>query len=276
MLTERHKRNINESTIICPVFAAEDGDGHSELQLHERSLLHITFDNSQETSAYNIAYSSSLDASGQEVISGRNGIIYFDHETTEKLELYQTKPLQRVADTKTVAVNWLSLCTREKLEESLMIVYSQLRNIERIMITVDHDDYSPASTSPLGVYAMSHDTILEYEQGPVNWCTVGREIQQTLRNQAFWRECNRRYALEQILPIQMNPPRVPRISLARLAGSHGHDHHHDHEGVPRLPPQTPGIVRDLAPDLADVESLWEPEQPEHPIFADYNLQDLLD
>ncbi|KAI1202164.1 hypothetical protein F5X97DRAFT_254272 [Nemania serpens] len=263
--------NIDENTIICLGFTGEDGYGHSELQLCERNLLPTSFDSSQESSAYNIADSPSLDSSSQEIVGGRNAIVYFDHDTTEELELYQTEPLQRVADTKTVAVNWMCLRTREKLEESLMVVYSRLRNIEGIMITVDHDEHSPTSTSsPLGVHAMSHDTILEYGQGVVNWCTVGREIQQTLRDPAFWRECNRRYALEQILPIQMNPPRVPRISLARLAGGRGR------EGGPRLPPQSPGLVRDLAPDLADVESLWEPEQSEKPVFADYDLQDLLD
>lgn len=173
----------------------------------------------------------------------------------------------------------MSLRTREKLEESLMLVYSRLRNIEWIVITADHADYSPTSTSPLGVYAVSHDTILEYGQGPVDWCAVGREIQQTLRSQAFWRECNRRYALEQIVPIQMNPPRVPQVSIVRLAGGRGHDHDQDHEGDTGLPSQVPGLVRDLAPGLADIEILWEseqPEQPEQPDFADYTLQDLLD
>ncbi|KAI1110811.1 hypothetical protein F5Y14DRAFT_427516 [Nemania sp. NC0429] len=264
---------INENTIICLSLAAEDACGHSELQLHKRRLIPTALDNADETRPYNRADSPSQDPAGREIITGPDHMVYFDHDTTEKLELYQTKPLQRVADTKTVAVNWMSLRTREKLEESLIIVYSRLRNIERIAIAVDHEDFSPASTSPLGAYAMSHDTVLEYGTGPVNWCAVGREIQQTLRSQAFWRKCNRRYALEQILPVQMNPPRVPRISLIRIAG--GRDHDHDHEGNPRLPPQTPQLVRGLAPDLLDVENLWNPEQPEHPVFADYDLQDLL-
>lgn len=86
----------------------------------------------------------------------------------ERLELYHTGPLRQVAHITTIAIHWWALCTRESLEDNLMIIYSQLRNIKRIMVVVDHypqhdlvDHAYRRTSSPLSIYQMPHDTILE-------------------------------------------------------------------------------------------------------------------
>ncbi|KAI0460273.1 hypothetical protein F5B21DRAFT_139783 [Xylaria acuta] len=238
---EEHRHHTNGNKVICLGFAAEDEHGDKDLLLHE--LLSVTPNNPQEIKVYNLLHSPSLIASRHGANSGQNDIVYFDHDTLEELELHQTGPLQRVADTKTVAVDWLSLCTQEKLKETLMAVYSRLRDIERIIVFVDNSSRR----------------------------TMAREVQGMIRNQAFWQECNRRYALEQILPVRTRTLHVPQICLMRIARGC------DHERDPRLPPQLTPSAHDLAsPGPADIDELRDPaQQEEDPIFADYSLQDLL-
>ncbi|KAI0914764.1 hypothetical protein F4823DRAFT_191362 [Ustulina deusta] len=277
MVLEKCEGDISDSRIICLRFAAEDKHGYRELQLSKQNLLPVPLSLSQGSRADSLDNSTSPIRFRREIIGRQKDIVYFDFDTMEELELYQTGPLQQVTGITTVAVHWQSFRTREQLKESLMSVYSRLRNIERIIITVDHNyccapaDSACYRTPPLGFYDMSHSTMLQYESKIVNWCTIGREIQQMIRNKAFWRECNRRYALEQILPIKTNPPRIPQIHLMEVA------RHCDNEGALRLPTQRPTLMRDLAPDLADIDELRNPEQPEEELApSDHSLMDLLD
>ncbi|KAJ8128541.1 hypothetical protein O1611_g5092 [Lasiodiplodia mahajangana] len=271
---EGYERHTNENSIVRLSLAAEDVHGHNELRIYKQSVLPIAFSGLEGSTVGDFPNPLS---SGQETGSRQNDVIYFDYATMEQLELYQTSPLQQVAGIQTVAAHWRSFRTEEKLKESLAAIYSQLRNINRIVIAVDHhrqrgpsDTADHCTSSPLGIYDMPHDTLLEYERETVNWCAIGRQIQQTIRDRAFWDECNSRYALEQIPSIGMNPPRIPQIYLARFSSAG------DRERDLRLPTQLPSLVRDLAPDQADLEELWSPEQPEHPVFVDYSLRDLLD
>ncbi|KAI1312354.1 hypothetical protein F5Y03DRAFT_339957 [Xylaria venustula] len=85
---------------------------------------------------------------------------------------------------------------REKMQESLMSIYSWLRNIETIMIVVYHEhrggaltDSSSYITLPLNLYDMSYDTLLKSEDEIVNWCTTGQMLQQMICNK-IWRERN--------------------------------------------------------------------------------------
>ncbi|KAI0100354.1 hypothetical protein GGR51DRAFT_353648 [Nemania sp. FL0031] len=271
-LYEGYQRNTNENSIIRLRLTAEDAYGYNELQIYKQSVLPIEF-SSPEGSV--IGNSTTSISSSLVAASGQNNIIYFDHATMEKLELYQTRPLQQVAGIQTAAVHWNSFRNEERLKECLAVVYSQLRNINRIVIVVNHHHRRCPSgnaddcPSPLGIYDMPYDTILKYEQGLVSWCTVGQRIQQMIRDQTFWEECNSLYAVEQIPSISMNPPRIPHICLARFASTCSH------EGNLRLPTQVPSLVRDLAPDQADLDGLWNPEQPNAPVFVDYSLRNLL-
>ncbi|KAI1757177.1 hypothetical protein F4782DRAFT_217437 [Xylaria castorea] len=241
---QEHKRNTNENRIICLGFAAEDGHGDKELLLREQNLLSVTPDSPRTSKACDLLRSISLIPSRPGTTSEQDDIVYFDHDTLEELELHQTGPLQRAADVKTVALDWSSLLTQEKLRETLMTVYSRLRNIERIIIVVDHSSQCT---------------------------TIGREVQGVIRNQTFWQECNGRYALEQILPMKIRPLDGPRICLMQIARGC------EHEGGPRLLPQlTPLAPHDLALDSADIDGLQNPAQQEEPVIADYSLQDLLD
>ncbi|GAP87399.1 hypothetical protein SAMD00023353_2700080 [Rosellinia necatrix] len=268
--------NANENTIICLGFAAEGDYGDSELQMHQQGLLCIQVDSPPGNTAHVSCHSPALVPSDTELARERNDIVYFDHDTLEKLELYQTGPLRRISHTTTVAIHWWSLRTWESLRENLMIVYSQLRNIERVIIIVDHEnpgalDSAGPRTSPLSMYGMSNDTVLEYENERVNWCDIARVVQQTIRDQTFWRECNRRYSLEQILPAEVNPARIPQVCLMRLSRGH------DHEGVPRLPPQPlPPAHSPSVSGLASIDGFWNPQQTEEPASTNYSLQDLLD
>ncbi|KAI0425186.1 hypothetical protein F5Y09DRAFT_346952 [Xylaria sp. FL1042] len=99
----------------------------------------------------------------------------------------------------------------EKLKESLMTAYSQLRSIERFVIAVDHD-YGCAQIKNyyrilrLIFYDMSHNTLLEYENKIVNWCTIGQGVQQMVRSQISWRNCNQQYELGRIPPMRSTNP----------------------------------------------------------------------
>ncbi|KAI1420695.1 hypothetical protein F5Y12DRAFT_95453 [Xylaria sp. FL1777] len=268
--------SLSDSKIIFLRFAAEDEHGYKELQLYEQNLVAVPPSFFQRSSGYILGNATSSTRSDQQTISRQNNIVYFDVDIMEELELYQTGPLQQVTDTTTVAVHWRSLCTRAKLEETLMSIYSRLRNIQKIIIAVDHHyDYTLADnayhpTSSPGLYDMPHGTLLEYEHEVVNWCTVGREIQQTIRNQLFWRGCNAQYADQQILPMRPNPPRIPQIHLMRISRNC------DYEGDLRLPSQLLSLIRDLAPEWDDIDELWDPEQPEVSVFTDLSVLDVFD
>ncbi|KAI1734300.1 hypothetical protein F4680DRAFT_355746 [Xylaria scruposa] len=231
---EEHRRHTSESKIICLGLAAEDGHGDKELLLHEHSLCSVATRNLQENKAYNLLRSPHLIPLLKGVGSGQNNIVYFDPDTLEKLELHQTRPLQRAEDTKSVAVDWLSILNEEKLKETLMTVYSRLRDIKMIIIVVNDSCQ----------------------------CSIAREVQEMIYNQAFWQECNRRYALEQILPIRMGPSNTPQIYTI------------EHNGNLRQAPQVTPLPHVLAP--ADVDEPRNPAQQEAPALADYSLQDLLD
>ncbi|KAI0193276.1 hypothetical protein EV127DRAFT_13155 [Xylaria flabelliformis] len=237
---EEHGRHTDESKIICLGFAAEDGYGDKELLLHEHSLLSVTTKNLQDSKAYNLLRSPDLIPLLKVVGNGQNDIVYFDHDTLEELELYQTRPLQRAADTKNVAVDWSSILNEEKLKETLLTVYSQLRSIERIILVIDNSS-----------------------QG-----SIVQEVQEMIQNQAFWQECNRQYALEQILPVRMRPSNTPQINIIRIARDC------KYEGDSRQTPQITPLPHELAPDSADIE-LLNPAQQEVPASADYSLQRLL-
>ncbi|KAI1132310.1 hypothetical protein F5Y10DRAFT_219056 [Nemania abortiva] len=271
-LSEGHQRNVNENSIIFLGFAAENGYGYSELQLYKQGLLSSSPEGSRD---FTLDDPPGLISAREEIINRKNDIVYFDHDTMERLELFQTGPLQQIADVKTVAVHWRSFCTGGELKESLTAVYSRLRNVDTIVIVVDHrgrrsSDNTSYYTLPLGIHDMPNETLLEYEQQIVNWCTIGQRIQQMIRNSAFWEECNGSYALEQIPPIRINPPRIPQIYLMRFSRGG------DQEGDLDLPPQVPSLARSLAPEPADLDELWNPKPPTDPVFTDYSLRNLLD
>ncbi|KAI0485987.1 hypothetical protein F4859DRAFT_350934 [Xylaria cf. heliscus] len=273
IISEEHGRNANENKIIRLGFAAEDEYGDKELLLYEQNLLFVTPSSPQESNIYALSQLTGPSPSGEGTIGGQNGIVYLDYETLEELELHQTWPLRRVAEAKTIAVHWLSLCTQKKLKETLMTVYSQLRDIEMIIIVADHvsrcalTDITCHRTTPLKLCEMPRETILRYDRAMVNWSTVGQKLQEMIRDQAFWQECNRQYALGQILPVRL--PHVPQVYLGLFTGGC------EHQGSRRIPPQLPSLIRDLAPDPADIDELRNPAQVENPVFTNYSLQDLL-
>ncbi|KAI0555129.1 hypothetical protein F4679DRAFT_152500 [Xylaria curta] len=236
-LFEEHRRHTSENKIICLGFAAEDGHGDKELLLHEHSLFSVATSNLQENKAYNILRSPYLIPLLEGIGSGQNNIVYFDPDTLEKIELHQTGPLQRAENTKSVVVDWLSILNEEKLKETLMTIYSRLRNIKMIIIVVNSSSR----------------------------CSIAREAQEMIQNQAFWRECNRRYALEQILPIRMESSNIPQIYTIGDC---------KHKGSLRQTPQVTPLPHVLAP--ADIDEPRNTAQQEAPALADYSLQDLLD
>ncbi|KAI0874468.1 hypothetical protein GGS24DRAFT_500765 [Hypoxylon argillaceum] len=261
--------DIDEDSMIWLGLSTGDGYGYRSLRLYKQRLSFF------EDSA--LGGLPELIPATEKIESRHNNIIYFDFDTMENLELYQTIPLERVATITSVAVDWRSFDNQEKLKESLMTIYSQLYNVYRIIIVVDRHHWRPSSDNvrdfkcPFSIYSMPLATILGYEKKPVSWCTLGKRIQEMIGDRAFWQECNRAYALHQIFPVGLNLPRVPQICLVRFD-----------RGLERepglhlcMPAQMPTLVGDLAPELAEVDELWNPEQPENPMFADFNLRDLL-
>ncbi|KAI3316779.1 hypothetical protein HD806DRAFT_419614 [Xylariaceae sp. AK1471] len=268
-LLEEHKLNVKGNQIVCLRFPTGKEDGDSELQVYKPNLLPITFSICRESRAYTLEHYPNPVLAGQGTVGQRKDIIFFDYKTLKKLELHQTGPLQRAANSKTVAVDWRSFQTHEKLKEALMTIYSRLRNIKRIAITVDYRTrcYEEGNVChrhmPLGIFKLSRYTLLGYEDALVNWSDLAREIQRLVRDQSFWRECNRKYALEQILPINMNPPRIPRICRLQIFRSC----EHDKEII--LPEQNSEWMWNLAPSEAEIKALRHPEQLEDPIFVAY-------
>lgn len=154
--------------IICLSLAPEDEYGYSELQFHERGIISTNISLSEDDGVGSSYSAPNATLPGDNPIEWRDDIVYFDHEIIEKLELYQTGPLRQVAHITVIAIHWWALRTQESLEESLMMTYSQLRNIESILVAVDHhprqdpaDNACHQASSPLSIYQMPHDTILE-------------------------------------------------------------------------------------------------------------------
>jgi hypothetical protein len=286
MLLEEHKINVKYNQIICLRFPSGYEDGESELQLYKANVLPATLSICQESRAYTLEQYPNFFTAGQGIVDKRRDIVFFDHKTIEKLELHQTQSLQRVAHLKSVAIDWRSLQTREKLKATLMTIYSRMRNIEQIAITVDYrtrcreDEANVCHRHvPLGVYQLSPYTLLGYEDALVNWSVLAREMRRLVRDQSFWRACNRQYAREQILPVNMNPPRIPRIYRLQIFRSCAHA---KEKIVPRQHHQW---MWNLAPTQAEIEALWSPEQPDGPVFVAYeeegregvySLKELLD
>jgi hypothetical protein len=286
LLLEMHAINIVDNQIISIDLPPEEVYG--ELQVYKQNLLPVTLSISRESREYTIRHWPYPIASGQGIIGQWRDIIFFDWETMKDLELHHTGPLQRAACVKIAAIQWRCVSTLENIKETLMLVYSRLRNIDQIVIAVDR--YAQACrkvnnicdshrTNPLGIYEIPSNTVLTHNRDPVEWTFLGKMIQQTIKNQAFWRECNRRYALEQISAIRMNPPVIPRICLMLICRDCGH------EGRLAMPAQDPELAQALAPTEAEVDELYEPVQPEGPVLVYYeeegkkavnSLQDLLD
>ncbi|KAJ8120818.1 hypothetical protein ONZ43_g2572 [Nemania bipapillata] len=265
-----------EYSIILLGFEAEDGYGYSELQLYKQILLASAPSDSQSSRDHTPSNPPTLITLPREIKGNEHEVIYFDYDIMANLELHQTKPLSLVADIPTVAIHWSSFNTLERLEQSLLTVYSWLRNISKIVLVVDCYYRHPTSddpdcrSSPVTTHHMPYNTVLEFEQETVKWTTIGRQIQQTIRNGMFWRECDRAYAMEQILPIGRNKPCVPQIHITRFARR---------DRLIKdstLPDQEPSSLPDLQPGLAVMGGLVSPMEFEDPFFDDDSMQEWLD
>jgi len=182
------------------------------------------------------AASKSKKGDGMHHRDRNKGVVFFDADTLERLELHQTGPLRQVADVEAVAIEPRTLDTRGGLEDALMVIYSRLRDISRIAIVTDDATTTPGNRKSRGSmdcddlccrYATTAPLVIsridlpsqEYQQYQhfAQLCT--HVVQSIIGNKYFWRDyCNPKYVLEQILPVSImtSSPRVPTVELVRL------------------------------------------------------------
>ncbi|KAI8632513.1 hypothetical protein F5Y19DRAFT_366575 [Xylariaceae sp. FL1651] len=273
-LLEIHKENIKDNKIIRLKFPTDDGTG--EMAMYKPNLVPITLGICKESREYTLENLPNHIAIGRGIISEDTDILFFDSETLDQIELYHTWPLEQVACVKTVAIPWQAVSSNERTEDTIRIIYSQLCNIETIVLTVPRESFcaevgcASHRSQPLTLKAMPSTTILEFDGDPARLVSLGSSITQLICDGSFWRDCILCYAQAQILPTYTDRPRPsPVIRLMEISRDC------EHQRGLCLPPQDQVTTDKITQLIEDLYSSFV----RHEAFreeSEDSLQSLLD
>ncbi|KAI1819068.1 hypothetical protein F4861DRAFT_189509 [Xylaria intraflava] len=221
ILLDQHKRDVEENKLVFLRLGPENAYGDRDLKIYKQNLLPVTLSICRESRAYTLKRIPKPLRSGKGVVNAENDILLFSSDVAARVELYQTAPLRHIAGIKTIAVDPARLQDQETLRELLMTIYSHLRNIETIILVAHRlhpthihcRRYTPLRIADISsVYAADE------------WIALRGDIQQMVRSAEFWRDCNARYAMEQILPVAAVPRLcVPEIRSMEMGRRCAHD-----------------------------------------------------
>ncbi|KAI0019547.1 hypothetical protein F4780DRAFT_746466 [Xylariomycetidae sp. FL0641] len=188
---------------------------------------------------------------------------YFDEALLDRYEVATCENLERARNVTTIAIEWSALKTTSKLRETVMLLYSRLRETRTIILVVPRLYKKAASkyehvrddcneVHPRTLREISNMQVVQFDGEYQSWTKIGTEIHALWRDPAFWAECNKVYAENQVVPVKGRPA-LPSILLRELGRGC------DHERGLRAPKVSPALEKACYPGDDVIHALVCPE-----------------